>query len=121
MPLLLSGVRITLLEANHCPGAAMILAEPPHGPPVLHTGDCRVDGPLTASLAPLLTSMVGRCTLVLDTTYCDPAYCFPPQADVLAFVLDVFRSEAFNPRTLYLFGRCEVRSAFGCLAYGKHG
>lgn len=37
-PLVVDGVRITFVEANHCPGAAMILFEPPGRRPVLHTG-----------------------------------------------------------------------------------
>lgn len=42
-PFELEGVRITFLDANHCPGAVMILFEPPGGArPVLHTGDCRL-------------------------------------------------------------------------------
>ena len=32
---------MTFLDANHCPGAAMILFEPPGRPPVLHSGDFR--------------------------------------------------------------------------------
>lgn len=37
------GVSLTLVDANHCPGAAMVVAQPPGGwPPVLHTGDCRL-------------------------------------------------------------------------------
>ena len=40
-PTLIEGTTITLVEANHCPGAIMIVAEPPSGPPVLHTGDAR--------------------------------------------------------------------------------
>lgn len=82
----------------------MILAEPPGAPPVLHTGDCRLDGSVMQAM-PQLRGIIGRAVLVLDTTYCDPTYTFPPQADVLQFALDVFRAEQFNPRTLYLFGR----------------
>jgi len=84
----------------------MVVAEPPGGlPPVLHTGDARLD-PAFYSGVPELVALRerGGVTLVLDTTYCDPAYTFPPQADVLRFVLEAVRAEAFNPRALYVFG-----------------
>lgn len=42
-PVLVGGTRVTFLDANHCPGAAMALLEPPGRPPILHTGDCRHD------------------------------------------------------------------------------
>ncbi len=41
VPLLVERVRVTFLDANHCPGAAMLLFEPPGRRPTLHTGDCR--------------------------------------------------------------------------------
>lgn len=83
----LAGTRLQLIEANHCPGAAMIVAQPPGGaPPVLHTGDARLTVEATRSQA-VLRDLVGRAVLVLDTTYADPTYCFPPQQDVLDWVL----------------------------------
>ena len=42
-PALIEGTRVTLVEANHCPGAAMVVAEPPNRPTVLHTGDARYE------------------------------------------------------------------------------
>lgn len=43
-PVHLAGCAITLVDANHCPGAAMVVAHPPAGPPVLHCGERRAWG-----------------------------------------------------------------------------
>lgn len=44
-PLLLQGVTVTAIDANHCPGAVMLLFEVPGAEGsvtrILHTGDCR--------------------------------------------------------------------------------
>ncbi|KAG2491739.1 hypothetical protein HYH03_009902 [Edaphochlamys debaryana] len=104
-PTEVEGVRLTLVDANHCPGAAMVIAQPPPGagPPVLHTGDCRLAPHVRDS--PALQPLVGsRCTLVLDTTYCDPAYTFPPQTEVLQAVMTAVKAELFNKRALLVFG-----------------
>lgn len=82
-----AGTRLQLIDANHCPGAAMVVAHPPGGlPPVLHTGDARLTVAATQE-QPALQALVGKAVLVLDTTYADPAYCFPPQQEVLDWVL----------------------------------
>ncbi|KAK2078104.1 hypothetical protein QBZ16_003972 [Prototheca wickerhamii] len=104
-PFELDGTRITFVDANHCPGAAMIVFEatgPGHRRPVLHTGDCRLVRSMQAH--PALSALRGRADLILDTTYCDPAYTFPSQEEVLSFVIDAVKAEAFNPKTLFLFG-----------------
>eukprot|EP00882_Tetradesmus_deserticola_P027680 GHRQ01030743.1.p2 GENE.GHRQ01030743.1~~GHRQ01030743.1.p2 ORF type:complete len:140 (-),score=54.53 GHRQ01030743.1:501-920(-) len=82
-----AGTRLQFVDANHCPGAAMVVAHPPGGlPPVLHTGDARLTREATQQ-QPALQALVGRAVLVLDTTYADPSYCFPPQQQVLEWVL----------------------------------
>lgn len=37
----IDGATVTLLDANHCPGSAMVVFERPDHAPVLHTGDFR--------------------------------------------------------------------------------
>ncbi|KAK8543803.1 hypothetical protein V6N13_025970 [Hibiscus sabdariffa] len=65
----ISGIYITCLDANHCPGSIMILFEPPNGKAVLHTGDFRYSEEMAG------LSLWNACpinTLILDTTYCNP-------------------------------------------------
>lgn len=76
------GVRVILLDANHCPGAAMLLFFLPDGQRVLHTGDFRAD-PSMETYPELLSCRVQ--TLYLDTTYCSPEYTFPRQQEVINF------------------------------------
>ncbi|GAQ80301.1 putative Sterile alpha motifdomain-containing protein [Klebsormidium nitens] len=92
---------VTLLEANHCPGAAMMLFEPDGAKPTLHTGDFRYC-PAMARYPALRAVEIG--TLILDTTYCDPQYDFPEQDAVIQFVIDAIQAETFNPKTLFLIG-----------------
>ncbi|GAB2276374.1 hypothetical protein Dimus_011102 [Dionaea muscipula] len=97
----IAGVHVTCFDANHCPGAIIILFEPPNGKAVLHTGDFRFSEAMRNITA------LQRCpihTLILDTTYCDPLYDFPKQEDVTQFVIEAIQAESFNPRTLFLIG-----------------
>ncbi|KAI7757384.1 hypothetical protein M8C21_001913, partial [Ambrosia artemisiifolia] len=96
----IAGVDVTCFDANHCPGAIIILFEPPNGKAVLHTGDFRFSEDMT-KISSLQTHVH---TLVLDTTYCDPQYDFPKQEAVIQYVLEAIQAEAFNPKTLFLIG-----------------
>ena len=40
-PFIVEGVKVTFIDANHCPGSAMVLFQVLGRRPVLHTGDCR--------------------------------------------------------------------------------
>eukprot|EP00850_Spirogloea_muscicola_P007807 SM000040S14819 [mRNA] locus=s40:491944:495266:- [translate_table: standard] len=98
---MLNDTRVTFLEANHCPGAVMILLEPPDGKAVLHTGDFRF---CPAMLEYPALKAVYVHTLILDTTFCQPQYDFPKQDIVIQYVIDAILVESFNPRSLFLIG-----------------
>eukprot|EP01083_Nonionella_stella_P058667 153645_1 len=85
---------VTLLEANHCPGAVMFLFELPGGKTVLHVGDFRFSPEMKN--IPQLRQFSGEkrlSLLYLDTTYCDPRYVFPPQSECLEYVASVVEKE----------------------------
>jgi DNA cross-link repair 1A protein len=96
------GVRVTFLDANHCPGAAMILFQLNNGTNILHTGDFRMNESMLS--LPHLKDVTLH-TLHLDTTYCDQRYVFPTQEEVIHFVVEkVKKAIATKPNTLVLCG-----------------
>ncbi|XP_014728009.1 PREDICTED: DNA cross-link repair 1A protein [Sturnus vulgaris] len=101
-----NGIKVLLLDANHCPGAAMILFYLPSGAVILHTGDFRAD-PSMERYPALMGQQVH--TLYLDTTYCSPEYTFPPQQEVIQFAVNIaFETVTLNPRTLVVCGTYSI-------------
>lgn len=67
----INGIKVTLIEANHCPGAALIHFRLLDGTCYLHTGDFRASKQMQTH--PLLFNQRVH-VLYLDTTYCNPRY-----------------------------------------------
>lgn len=74
------GIRVRLLDANHCPGSVMFLFSFPNSTHILHTGDCRADSGLIENVRSLGLNYT---FVYLDTTYCSPQYIFPTQSTVI--------------------------------------
>lgn len=100
-----AGCRVTLLPANHCPGAAQVLVSPSPSVHHLHTGDFRWDPKL---MGPLLAgTRIDK--LFLDTTFVAEKHSFPPQGTVIAAVVERIALEvARHPRVVVLFGAYTV-------------
>lgn len=105
---------VTFIEANHCPGAVLILFEFQSGKKVLHTGDFRYTASMM-SRSPALralastasTSNMRNLVVYLDTTYCDPMYRFPDQSLAIEAVVAAVKAEMNredSEKTLFVFG-----------------
>ena len=102
------GVEVNLVDANHCPGAVQFLFRVPIGEEVgsqdgfhryVHTGDMRYAAFMKDDAS--LAEYVGADAVFLDTTYCNPKFIFPSQAESVGYVAET----VFN-----LMQGCEARS-----------
>ena len=93
-PFFVEGTRVTALDANHCPGAAMLLFAVPQRSgavlQILHTGDFRFH-PRMAAYPALQATQIH--TLFLDTTYSTPKWCFPDQTNAIELMAGKMRAE----------------------------
>ncbi|XP_073007258.1 DNA ligase 6 isoform X2 [Typha latifolia] len=86
----IDGWDVTLVDANHCPGAVQFLfkAHPLEGQQperYVHTGDFRFCNSMKSD--PRLCEFVGADAVFLDTTYCNPKFVFPSQAESVDYVV----------------------------------
>jgi DNA cross-link repair 1A protein len=102
----IDGIEVTFIDANHCPGAVMIVFVLPNGLRYLHTGDFRASLPMHSSQY-LISSPIDL--IFLDTTYCDPKYDFPPQKQTLDLIVSI-SCEAVqkNPKLLIVCGSYSI-------------
>lgn len=77
----IESVSVRLIDANHCPGAAMILIKGSKGT-VLHTGDFRYNG--SKMIQDIGLSKIDY--LYLDNTFSTPTEDFPAQAEAYAIL-----------------------------------
>ncbi|KAK9918001.1 hypothetical protein WJX75_000449 [Coccomyxa subellipsoidea] len=112
-PLLVDGIIVTLIDANHCPGAVLLLFKTPPPPGsefseqvILHTGDMRWH-PRMGRHPALKNERIDM--LFLDTTYASPKHIFPCQEDAIADIVKVMRQESkAHPDTLFIVGSYRI-------------
>ncbi|XP_052873357.1 uncharacterized protein LOC128278665 [Anopheles cruzii] len=83
--IVIDGVEIIALDANHCPGGIMFLFRLPNGTNILHTGDFRASPEMEEY--PELWNFPIDC-IYLDTTYLSSKYAFKPQCESVAIARD---------------------------------
>ncbi|KAK2415254.1 DNA ligase [Trifolium repens] len=89
-PVKIDGSVVTLIDANHCPGAVQFLFQVPFMDQSLryvHTGDFRFSSEMLLDSA--LGCFIGADAVFLDTTYCHPKFVFPTQDESVNYVVDV--------------------------------
>lgn len=79
-PFCVDGVEVVFLDANHCPGAAIILFTS-DTKVALHTGDFRANQKMTEEVQRYTDRPIDE--LYLDTTYLGPSHAFPSQNRVV--------------------------------------
>lgn len=87
----IDGCEVTLVDANHCPGAVQFLFKIPGSNDkferYVHTGDFRFCDSM--KLEPLFVDFIGSDAVFLDTTYCNPRFVFPSQEESVEYVINV--------------------------------
>ncbi|XP_074284712.1 DNA ligase 6 isoform X2 [Silene latifolia] len=82
---------VTLIDANHCPGAVQFLFKVPVNggkfEKFVHTGDFRFCDDM--KLLPVLNDFIGCDSVFLDTTYCNPKFVFPLQNESIDYAVSV--------------------------------
>ena len=115
-------VTVTLVDANHCPGAVMMLFEV-GGRSILHVGDFRWNSdvmlkPLESPLRSFCGAMGGTGRLdelFLDTTYCNPKYALPSQQEAIEAAVEYAERQVREARSM----KQDILLLFGAYTIGK--
>jgi len=126
--ILVAGVELTAVDANHCPGSIMFIIKLTSGTTILHTGDFRAC-PEMESYPEFWSHRVD--TVYLDTTYCRPEYDFPSQGEVIDRTVELVQEFlAERPNTAvcvgaYMIGKERIFKALardlGCRVWCEKG
>uniref|UniRef100_B3P2F1 GG12882 n=1 Tax=Drosophila erecta TaxID=7220 RepID=B3P2F1_DROER len=103
--LVVNGVQVTALEANHCPGALMFFFKLSSGECILHTGDFR--GSADMESLPIFWNHANIDLLYLDTTYMNKNYDFCHQSesvDRAVYLVRAFIEKNASKRILIVCG-----------------
>ncbi|XP_020522813.1 DNA ligase 6, partial [Amborella trichopoda] len=126
----IDGWDVTIVDANHCPGAVQFLFKNLDCNGVLsrylHTGDMRLSNSMKSD--PILSEFIGCDVVFLDTTYCNPRFCFPAQDKSIDYVVRTIakiRKEKVGSVlfvvSTYVVGKekllLEISRQCGCLLY----
>lgn len=115
----IENVKVTAIDANHCPGAVMFLFQLPCGKRILHTGDFRASIQMESD--PHL-SQRNIDLLYLDTTYISHNYSFQTQEQSIVNALNLvqeFKEKYEGKRILYVVGAYLVGKEKFWLAIAK--
>ncbi|XP_068641660.1 DNA ligase 6 isoform X2 [Aristolochia californica] len=133
---IVDGCEVTLVDANHCPGAVQFLFKVPakdgRDERYVHTGDFRYCESM--KLQPALRQFVGCDAVFLDTTYCNPKFVFPSQDESIDYIVSTIsrtktENEALKAPVLFLVATyvvgkerilLEISRKCNCLVHVDH-
>lgn len=110
-------VTVTLLDANHCPGAVMFLFQVGKRR-ILHVGDFRWNKDFMLQHSPLRSIALRQSQLddiFLDTTYCNDKYALPTQEETILATVELAEKEVARCRRQKL----RLLMLFGAYTIGK--
>ncbi|CCI41613.1 unnamed protein product [Albugo candida] len=127
-PTIIHGVEVIFLDANHCPGACIILFRQKNGMSFLHTGDFRYHPRMLHY--PALRSFVDQEStgnethrlsgVYLDTTYLKSKFDFSPQETVIKHVVELVEKHYSTQRQMYIFGTYTIGKERVFMEVAKH-
>ena len=127
-PIFIHGVEVIFLDANHCPGACIILFRQKNEMSFLHTGDFRFHPRMLEypALRPFVdqestqNEMQRLSGVYLDTTYAKSKFDFAPQEIVIKHVVGLMEKHYSTQRQMYIFGTYTIGKERVFMEVAKH-